>query len=129
LWNISIKKLLDNPIFGGGFFFLGADTLIGLNTIMPYLPHNTLFTIAGACGFFGIISYLGYRICTVRVIIKNYNNEKFYFLVSLILLIMLSLVDIHMFDFFGTGMYITLLAIVCSVSHIKNNVVNTNNLC
>lgn len=123
LWIDAIESFNKFPIFGSGFFFLGGDPAVKLNSIMPYCCHNTIFEIMGACGFFGLLTYVLYRIIGIRKIIKNLTDEKAYIFASCSLIVLMSLLDIHLFDFFGSAVYSVLLGMCLSnkQTNLENN--------
>ena len=106
--SISSKKRTRET----GFFFLGGDSNIGLYKIMPFTVHNTMLELLGTCGIFGLFAYLFYRVVTIKTIVKAFSLEKIYFLMSLFLFLLLSLVDIHIFDFFGTAVYVVVISLL-----------------
>ena len=110
LWQESINQFNENPIFGSGFFYLSGDPNINLESIMPYCCHNTILQMAGSCGFFGLIAYIAYRLVTIKSILGSLTFYKMYIVASLCVIVLMSLVDIHLFDFFGTAIYVVLLA-------------------
>ena len=114
LWTKSVEAFLTYPFFGGGFFFYGGDEVVGLYSIMPCSAHNSLFEVLGACGAFGLLAYLTYRFFSIKSIYSNYSKEKFTILCSFTLFLLISLLDIHLFDFFGTCIYSVLLAMLVS---------------
>ena len=127
LWHDALNEFERYPAFGGGFFFMGGDQVIQLTNIMPLSCHNTIFEIMGACGFFGIAAYLFYRFVWLTKVIKEFNKDRFYCLLSCLMIILMSLVDIHIFDFFGTAIYIMLFALSLSkVKKEKENAFNEN---
>ena len=114
LWESALNSFSDYPIFGSGFFYLGGDVVVQLDNVLPYLVHNTLLQMLGTCGLFGIFSYLVYRFFTVKTIVKYFTLEKMFVVTSLSLMLMISLFDIHLFDFFGTSVYVTILCLSMS---------------
>lgn len=110
LWQESIEQFNKNPIFGSGFFYLNGDPNINLESIMPYCCHNTILQMASSCGFFGLIAYIAYRSVTIKSILNSLTYYKMYIVASLSVIVLMSLVDIHLFDFFGTAIYVVLLA-------------------
>lgn len=114
LWGNALNSFKNNVLFGDGFYFDGGDPTVRLDNIMPYCCHNTIFELIGACGLVGIGSYVVYRFFTVIEIYKNFTFEKLFPALGCFSILMLSLLDIHLFDFFGTALYVTLLALASS---------------
>ena len=114
LWIDATESVNRHPILGGGFFFIGYDPVVQLNSIMPYCCHNTLFEMLGACGLFGFGAYIVYRVLSVKKILNDLTIEKMYPFMACALIVLMSLLDIHLFDFFGSGLYVILLAMSMS---------------
>ena len=107
---------------------MGGDQIIQLTSIMPLSCHNTIFEIMGACGFFGLVAYLFYRTIGFIKAIKAFNKERFYCLLACLMITLMSLVDIHIFDFFGTAIYIMFFALsVSKTKKEKENVLKEEN--
>ena len=121
LWQFAFNAFKKYPVFGSGFFYMGGDPEVKLFNIMPYCCHNTILQMLGSCGVFGIISYAGYRFFSIWKISKTFIYDKISIIFSLALIIFMSLVDIHIFDIFGTGIYIILLAFATSKIDSSNN--------
>lgn len=116
LWQDALEAFKKDPIFGGGFFFIGGDPEIQLDNIMPYCCHNTIFELLGACGFFGLVLYLFHRFIGLKRILSDLTEEKIYPFMALAMIVLISLLDIHLFDFFGSALYTILLAFSLSKS-------------
>ena len=114
LWKSAFETLKIYPVFGGGFYFLGGDPTIKLQSIMPYCCHNTIIEMFGACGLLGGISYLIYRFFGLKKICKNITTERFYVFVACLMMILMSLLDIHIMDLLGSAIYVTLLTMSLS---------------
>lgn len=114
LWESAIKGFASCPIFGRGFFFVGSDPQIQLSNIMPFCCHNSILEMLGACGLIGGLSYILYRIFSFKLFAKNYNEQKLYFGLAVLMILIMSLFDIHLFDLFGTAIYSILLAMAVS---------------
>jgi len=117
LWQQAFEAFKSNIFFGSGFFFLGGDPKIQLESVMPYCCHNTIFQMLGACGVFGLISYLVYRFFTYKEIATTMTKEKVYPVMACTLVILMSLIDIYLFGLFSSAYYVVLLAMSMS----KNN--------
>ncbi len=110
LYKQAIKAFLSYPIFGKGFYFIGYDPAVQLSSVMPYACHDTLLEMLGACGAFGFVAYVFYRVTTSLDIHKNITTEKIYPLIGLSAFLGMSLIDIHIFDLLGTSVYVAILA-------------------
>lgn len=109
LWKKSIDSFKKYPIFGAGFYFMGGDPTVRLESIMPFCSHNTIFELIGACGIIGISTYLIYRVFTIKRIAGNFSLYRLSAICGCVTIVSLSLLDIHIFDFFGSGIYVILL--------------------
>lgn len=114
LWGKALEVFKDNPIFGGGFYYLGGDPKVQLDNIMPLCCHNTILQMMSACGLFGLLAYLGYRAVTIRIALKNFDSYKLYPILGVGVILITSLLDIHLFDLFGSSFYAILLAMAMS---------------
>ncbi|MCR5308837.1 MAG: O-antigen ligase family protein [Bacilli bacterium] len=127
LWTRAIEMFETNPIFGGGFYYLGGDPKVQLNNIMPLCCHNTILQLLSACGLVGLIAYGIYRFMTVKAVIKNFDSYKVYPILGLLVILITSLLDIHLFDLFGSSFYAILLAMAISpkseISKQEDNVI------
>ena len=110
LWKESLIIAFKNPFFGGGFFVEGGLAPANLSSVLPSFSHNTFVQMISSCGIFGFLSYVFYRIATFNAIRKNYKKERWYVLISLLLFLLLSLLDIHLFNLLGTAIYIMLFS-------------------
>ena len=108
LWKNSLAAFKEHPLLGGGFFFLSGDPAVKLPGIMPLCSHNTFFEFLGATGLVGTICYLFYRFFGLRKVFPILNKEQFYVFVCYMLSVLISLIDIHLFDLFGTAVCTTL---------------------
>lgn len=131
LWSKAFDTFKANPIFGGGFYYLGGDPKVQLDNIMPLCCHNTILQMLSACGLVGLAAYLVYRFMTVKIMIKNFDSYKLYPVLGVAVILITSLLDIHLFDLFGSSFYVILLAMaVSSKSEIneKEDNANTENI-
>ena len=67
-----------------------------------------------ACGLVGLVTYLVYRFMTVKIMIKNFDSYKLYPVLGVAVILITSLLDIHLFDLFGSSFYVILLAMAVS---------------
>lgn len=114
LWEKGLNAFRNNPIFGEGFFFIGGDQFVRIESLIPYFVHNTVIEVFGAMGLFGGITYLAYRFVTTYKIFFNMSKEKIYPVMSCSIFVLMSLVDIHIFDLLGTAIYVSLFAMSMS---------------
>lgn len=105
LWKICVDAFFEHPLFGAGFFGLG------LGEAVSHFAHNTILQMLGACGAFGIIAYLLYRIETVYLFIKRPSLFKSMMGLAAGALVVASLLDIFIFAFFPMIYHSALLAL------------------
>lgn len=120
LWIKGLDAYTSNPIFGKGFFFIGGDPFVRINSLIPYFVHNTIIEMFGACGLVGGVTYVMYRFITTYHIYFNMSKEKAYPVMACSIFLIMSLVDIHLFDLLGTAIYIVLFAMAMS-KPVKDN--------
>ena len=72
--------------------------------------HNTVFQLLGSCGIIGLAAYVFHRVQTVISFFKNPTLERVYIAVTIITLLVLNLLDNHLFYMLPTLVYSTLLA-------------------
>ena len=84
---------------------------IGL-PIMPDMYHNTVFQLIAVGGVFALIAYVIYRVQTVISFIKNPTNDRFYIGLTIFALLILSLLDNHIFYILPTLVYTFLTAVL-----------------
>lgn len=113
LYLAAVRDFNAAPIFGKGFF--GSDlsdytvNQSGLNFV-PIFYHNTLFQLLGACGGVGFIAYVIHRAQTVYSLFGNFNKHRYFLGVTILTVLVVSLVDIHMFNILPTLIYSTMVA-------------------
>lgn len=110
LWKKCVDAFFDHPLFGAGFFGLE------LGASVSHFAHNTILQMLGACGSFGIIAYLLYRIETVYLFAKKPSLFKTMLGMAALALIIASLLDIFIFAFFPMIYHSATLALACILS-------------
>lgn len=113
LYKTALDDFASSPIFGVGFFNAEITkpdvTGLGLNL---HFYHNTFLQMMGSCGMVGLICYVVHRITTVLCFCNNITADRSYVGLSIMVILLLSLVDVHMFDVLPTFVYSFLLAVV-----------------
>ena len=111
----AIDDFRKSPLFGEGFLSLSdwpwGESVSGLG-INLHFYHNTILQMMGACGLVGLICYTVHRVITVLCFCNNVTHERSYIAVSILVILLMSLLDIHMFDVFPTFTYSFLLAVL-----------------
>ena len=62
------------------------------------LCHNTYVQILASCGSVGIIAYLYHRYQTLKLYFKEINTEKIFLGICIFALILISVLDCHLFN-------------------------------
>lgn len=103
----GIKKFLEDPVFGGSFFFKGTpgefvpwdfSEQASFSSFFPPRWHNTLVQIAASCGIVGLAGYGFHRFQTLRLLWKNRSKENLFIALYLAVLLLCSLMDCHFFN-------------------------------
>lgn len=112
LWELAWKNFLSAPVFGTGFFAnVPAPDFDGL-AIIPEMYHNTIMQLLGSCGILGLIAYLIHRAQTIKVFFKNVTHERTFVALIIAALLLMNLVDNHLFYILPTLIYSSLIAIL-----------------
>lgn len=116
LYIAALKDFAKSPVFGEGFFSpLLISNFSGNVTGMDFdlhFYHNTVLQMMGACGLVGLICYTVHRVITVLCFCNNVTHERSYIAVSILVILLLSLLDVYMFDVLPTLIYSFLLAVL-----------------
>lgn len=108
IWKEAIKYFREYPVFGSGFY---VGYSYGMNAVfLPSTCHNTVLEIMAACGIFGLAAYLLHRVQTVISFFKNVTTERTMIALTISALLLMSLLDMHIFNVFPTVIYACLLA-------------------
>ena len=125
LWEEGMQNFLHKPLFGVGFFDpLAEEGNVGftngkLSNIIPRMCHNTFFQLISSCGLVGLVAYVVHRTQTVISVINNITNERVFIVMFLGVLLLMSLLDNHIFYFIMTAVY-TLLVSLLAVTEKKD---------
>lgn len=120
MWEQALAYFKKYPAFGSGFFapFTGDAGFVGIGLI-PDLYHSTIFQILSSAGTPGILVYAYHRFLTVRSYLKNITTGRTFIALSVLAILLVSLVDNHMFYFFPTIIYSALIGILSSTEGLK----------
>lgn len=103
----GIKKFLEDPVFGGSFFFKGTpgefvpwdfSDQASFSSFFPPRWHNTLVQVAASCGVVGLVAYAFHRFQTVKLLWKDRSSENLFIALYLVVLLLCSLMDCHFFN-------------------------------
>ncbi len=122
LYEIGMSAFKSSPLFGTGFYHdLQNDPgFIGL-PIMPDMYHNTIVELLAVGGLFAFISYAAHRAHTIISYIKNPTAERTFIAVSIFALLILSLLDNHIFYILPTLVYSLLAAVLINSENVKKD--------
>ena len=108
IWGIAWSNFLKNPVFGSGFYDSFVDPAFE-HSFDPYLYHNTVLQMLGACGLVGFAAYLFHRVQTVRLIVKKPNLQKIFLGIALLTFLLFNLLDVLFFKFYPSFFYALML--------------------
>ena len=113
LYEQALQVFFKYPVFGDGFYHdLDADPgFIGL-PIMPDMYHNTLFELLAVGGLVALIPYVIHRSQTIISFIKNPTDDRFFIGLTIFALLILSLLDNHIFYILPTLVYSFMTAVL-----------------
>lgn len=111
LWKNGLAAFLSAPVFGAGFFDVGADTF-PVVSFMPGFSHNTLVELLAATGIFGFLAYGYYRVRSLMPIFRRPTVENLLCFFSLAALLLGSLLDNFVFYFYPLTYYNLVLAVL-----------------
>lgn len=126
LWKEGWQNFLRKPMFGVGFYdpqavegevgyFVPGD----LSHSIPRMCHNTVFELLSACGLVGLLVYVFHRVQTVMSFIKNMTAERTLIALTMCVLLLVSLLDNHLFYFITTIQYAILLSLLSATEKEK----------
>lgn len=110
LWEASASAFFENVFSGVGFHAYSGD-YYQFAAFMPKLPHNTPLALLGGGGILVFGAYAVYRIFTILPFIKRPSLYKTLLGLTVLMLIMQSLLDNFIFNFYPTFMYTAAICI------------------
>ena len=93
----GIKKFLEHPVFGAGFYDSGILDTSWEIRVYPYLYHNTIIQMMGSAGIVGLLAYLWHRFCTVRLVLRKPNLYKSFLAMGILALLAFGMLDVLFF--------------------------------
>lgn len=124
IWKEALGYFKDYPVFGAGFYIRYSYSMNAI--FLPQTCHNTVLEIMAACGIFGLAAYLLHRVQTVISFFKNITVERTLIALTIAVLLLMSLLDMHIFNVFPTIIYACLLAaLIKSEEKTTGNTVNS----
>ena len=79
---------------------------------MPDMYHNTIFELIAVGGLVALIPYVMHRVHTIISFIKNPTTDRFFIGLTLFALLIMSLLDNHIFYILPTLIYSFLTAVL-----------------
>ena len=135
LWKQGWHNFLRQPLFGVGFYdpaaqgFYEGETLVSsevgffkpgdLSHSIPRMCHNTVFQLLSSCGIIGLVAYVFHRTQTVISYINNRTPERTFIGLTMCVLLLMSLLDNHIFYFLPEIQYAILLAVLSATEKEK----------
>ena len=120
IWKEAIDKFLNYPVFGAGFYsrtrWVWGQS--GFADILPRMYHNTAIQLLECSGLVGFTAYFVHRVQTVLSFLKNVTHERVFIALVIAGLLLVSLLDNHIFYLFPTIIY-SMLVGVLSLSEKK----------
>lgn len=108
----AMEYFASNPFFGRGFFSdysISDPDFTNLAGLIPTFAHNTYAEMLGSCGILGILAYTLHRIQTIVAFANKPSFNKFYIGISIVAMLLMSLLDNHIFYILPTMVYSGLL--------------------
>ena len=108
IWKEALGYFKDYPLFGAGFYIPYSYSMNAI--FLQQTCHNTVLEIMAACGIFGLAAYILHRVQTLISFFKNITVERTLIALTVAVLLLMSLLDMHIFNVFPTIIYACLLA-------------------
>ncbi len=113
LWGAAFDNFLTAPMFGNGFFgFDVSDELLFSFGLQAKQAHNTFLQLLSATGLVGLFAYLYYRFESLKPFFKRPSLKKVFVLMSILVLLVESLLDNFIFNFYPMFYYTVALVIL-----------------
>ena len=110
IWRKSILAFLENPIFGNGFY-QELETGTMKASFIPAMSHNTVFQLLSGMGIVGFLSYVIYRISSLRAFFVRPELLKTMLGLSMLVLLFESMFDNFIFQIHPVFYYSIAMAI------------------
>lgn len=103
IYTTGIRIFLEHPIFGDTFYpdqnvIYEWSTLADFKAILPARWHNTVIQLLASCGIVGLVCYGIHRVQTVKLFWRRRKTPVIYIGLSVLALLMMSMLDCHMFN-------------------------------
>lgn len=109
LINLAMQFFIRNPVFGSGFNLNYQDYDFTGLSFVPEFACNTFAELLAACGLVGFTAYLIHRIQTFVAFVQNPTFNKTYIAIVISGILIMSMLDNHMFNILPNVIYSALL--------------------
>lgn len=109
--NCLEQAFLPYPVFGKGFY--GTAVIGNPNRApegIPFFAHNTFVQLLATGGVVLFTAYVFHRVQTVRMLVKNFSPENLCLALCVAALLLISMVDVHVFAL-GPGILYSVLLV------------------
>jgi len=123
LYKAGIEMFTRHPVFGSSFYSLNVyveqlgeevtwiwSDVESFKAFFPGRWHNNVVQMLACCGIVGLLAYAYHRYQTLMLFWKKPNAEKTFVGISLAVIVLLSLLDCHLFNLGPTLFYSAALA-------------------
>ncbi len=121
IYKDGLKVFSQNPIFGTSFYppknmSWSWSTVQGFSSFFPARWHNTIVQLLAGCGVVGLCAYTFHRIQTIRFFLRNRCKEIVFIGCSILVLLLTSMLDCHLFNIGPAMFYAMALAFMENTS-------------
>jgi hypothetical protein len=124
IYEAGIDQFLANQIFGNSFYSCNGYQWVYVEA-MNFIPprwHNTIIQILASCGLVGMAAYALHRLQTVAVLFIHPEKPKVFIFLSILSLLLISLMDCHLFNIGPTIYYSVALAFFEKTTEMKSDI-------
>ncbi len=111
LWSTGLKKFLENPVFGSGFYDNGIVSDWDID-VYPFFYHNTIVQMLGSAGVIGTLAYLWHRYTTVYRVVKKPTLYKAYLGLCILACLAFCMLDVLLFITYPLIFYTLILLFI-----------------
>ena len=109
IYKNGLRVFWQNPVFGISFYppdnmSWSWSTVESFSSFFPARWHNTLIQLLAGCGIVGLCAYAFHRIQTLRFFLRNRCKEVVFIGCSVLVLLLTSMLDCHLFNI-GPAMF------------------------
>lgn len=119
LFVLAWDYFLANPAFGAGWG--GKNWEDGYAFLKFFKAHNTVLQLLGGLGIFGFAAYIFHRVQTCLVVFRRPTKEKTCIALSVAVLLLTCMMDVHIFSI-GPGILYSILLAFLEGENIREGV-------